>query len=103
MDNRELTKITKSYSARVTFGILLITVGIAALFSAWLPVNGYHISLSTAHALCSSAAGQLAQALDVTADRDCGEANAGWFAAWAAVIAGAAILGWPLVSRGRAR
>ena len=73
-------------------GLLVLGVSAAGVAAAgeWVPflrLGDSHISVSTAHGLCSSSLGQFAQAVSGQAQLDCTAVTAGY---WAALLVGIA-------------
>ena len=77
---------------RIGEGLLVLGVAAAgaAAAGAWipfLPVGDSHLSVSTAHGVCSSDLGQFAQSLSGQAQVDCTAVTAGF---WGAILVGIA-------------
>lgn len=82
---------------RIGEGLLVLGVAAAgvAAAGAWipfLPVGDSHVSVSTAHGVCSSAVGQFAQTLSGQAQVDCTAVTAGFWGAILVGIAGLALI-----------
>jgi hypothetical protein len=81
---------------RIGKGLLVLGVaaGVAAT-GAWVPflrVGDSHMSVSTAHGLCSTAFGQFAQAVSGQVQLDCTAVTAGYWGAIVVGIAGLALI-----------
>jgi hypothetical protein len=78
-------------------GLLVLgvsAVGVAAA-GAWVPflhLGTDHLSVSTAHGLCSSTLGQYAQAISGRAQLDCTAVTAGYWGALVVGVAGLALV-----------
>jgi len=82
---------------RIDQGLLILGVAAAGLAAAgawipFLPVGDSHLSVSTAHGLCSSDLGQFAQTLSGQAQVDCTAVTAGFWGAILVGIAGLALI-----------
>ena len=71
----------------LVLGASAVAVAAAGAWVPFLPLGDSHISVSTAHGLCSSAVGQFAQAVSGQAQLDCSAVTAGY---WGAILVGIA-------------
>jgi hypothetical protein len=76
----------------LVLGVVAAGVAAAGAWIPFLPVGDSHLSVSTAHGLCSSAFGQFAQTLSGQAQVDCTAVTAGFWGAILVGIAGLALI-----------
>jgi hypothetical protein len=76
----------------VLSGIAVVVACGALLTAQVLTFGGTAYSFSSAHTMCASGFGQLAQALSPQAAANCTVVNDGWLALWLGIIAGAGLI-----------
>lgn len=96
-DQETATAPPRRYARGTGIAALGTVLLIASAVGYWQPRTVFEASVSQAHGLCSSAAGEVGQAISAVVQTDCGQVGQAVAGIVLLALAGAALLGFGLL------